>query len=1437
MNLHCPQSVVTATELIQLANLKYQVISPRYSSPIVTVIQDTLSAVYRLTRKDVKVSMKDAMYMLGRWNMPWSMLERKESYTGQEMISFILPRMTGKFGGLVIENGKAVSGQVDQKALLSKGALIHSVFNDLGPDATMDFINQLQALLHKYFLHDGFSTGVSDMLVAEELRHELALKISEAKATVNRLIQSLHEGTFNNSTGRTNKEEFEHLVDRATGVITDFTQRTMTEKLGPNNCVMAMVKSGAKAKVDNVAQMIGALGQQNIGGGRAPYNMTNRTLPHFNKFDDSLEARGFVEHNFMEGMNPIEFFFHAQGGRIGLIDTATKSVAGDTPIVIQERDGVPIWTRIGDWIDTMFAMAEPDEVERSQPANMELLRLQKPVYIPTMDQDGNMQWGLMTAVTRHDPGEKLFKIETAAGKMVTVTDAESLLVWDKVTSTFKTKPTPKVSIGEFLPTAFAFPAPPIVYDHIALAQFFPKSEYVYGTEFKKAVAAMNDAMEGRDKIPTGWWEAHNGIDFTLPYTKKASLQRVIVRSGTDNILEGCVYPYHASRQHGHIPAVFKLNERNGIMLGLFLADGNLRAEEGTIQITKNEPVIRDFVKSWFDELSITWSEESKVNHIGGTSSCVKGYNMIIVRLFDILCGDGAANKHVPNEAFSAPLEFIRGLLNGYFSGDGTVTKNSVEVTSASERLIDGINMLCTRLGMFGKVACTQPASTELIPHPLPCYRLSIRAQWAEKFASEVPLLHPAKHARLQELGVMKPSYKYTEHHDVVLDEIVAIEPVDPKLHPKMYDVTVPSTLNFGLANGLQVRDTSDTGYLQRRFIKMMEDLKVAHDGTVRNTNRRIVQFTYGDDGVDTTRVEENGIELGNWSHERIAREYGLSMEDLEAVLTPEALATITKPIRDLAKELREDREQLVRNVFRFHTGDKVEIAVNFQRLLNGYVNKAAVQTDLTPDHVCDKLSELFRKPFAAENTTFKVTARYYLAPKKVIVDYRLTRDMFDALMTEVEYRYLRALVQPAEAVGIVAAQSIGEPTTQLTLNLFHTAGTKAANATSGVPRINELANMTSNPKTPSITVFMKPEMTDSQDAALDLKKKLQSTRLRDIVRNLRVYYDPTDAASVVPEDREMLAEYMDFFKATATDNPATSASPFVVRMELSDEIIAERGLDLDRIKFHLEQAGAADVKVSDVNAKILVLRARFPQSSNPETEFYEIRKAVTELEDTLVSGIDGIERAVLQQTTKQYYKNEELGVYEEKQPWTLATDGTNLLEVLQHPDVDPMRTFSNDILEVQAVLGIEAARQLLMDEFMKALGGQAVNFHHMSMLVDTMSQNGFLASIGRHGMNKNDDLSVLMKASFEQSDKVIDTAAAMAELDPITGVSASIMIGALPPVGTGSTALFVDETLLPPAEAEPAPAVLELPAEASGTQCSVTDIQLDLGFDTIAPEL
>jgi len=1068
MNLHMPQDMESDSELRNLAAVPYQIISPANNKPIIGIYQDSLLGCYRFTRKNINFTPRDAMNLLMRFNrVNEIVLDNKSKISNFQIMSQITPPITLNYktkqfkdgddaktanSVLEIRNGQYIRGQMD-KGVIHDGAkgLIQRICNDFGNMAASDYLDDLQNVITEYMKVSCYSVGISDLIADESTNQKIVQTITKKKNDVKNLIDQTQLGVFENNSGKTNQEEFETQVNNILNQASSEAGKIGLKSLDSDNRFVVMVNAGSKGSELNISQMISCLGQQNVDGKRIPYGFDHRTLPHYTKFDDSPSARGFVESSYINGLSPQELFFHAMGGRIGLIDTAVKSVTWETPIVIIEA-GQPKYIEIGKWIDGQLDV-EGAEVKHFTERQMELMNLENgDVFIPTTDENGVVTWGEVTAITRHDPGTELYEIKTSGGRSVIVTESKSLLIWNADSKKLKETPTPEIKLGDCVPVTMDLCQPPIILDSVDVSKYLPKNEYVYGSDFNKAINLMKTDMEGRSKIQSGWWEQNNGNIFHLPYNKKSSLQRVVVRSNLENIKDGFVYPYQAYRKDTQFNDKFELNKENGIFIGLFLAEGNVHGN--CIYITNFNENIKNFVKSWFDKQSIKWNETSRINKIGGTSECIIGNCGVLASFLTRFVGKGAANKYVPTESFIASDEFIIGLLNGYFSGDGTISKNSVEVGSASKRLIEGISMLCSRLGIFGKVFKTQLKSNNLGTKNIkPTYRLSIRSQWGEIFARKIKLLEENKQEKLETISWGKSHINFDTYNNVVLDRITEINIIGVEDHPKVYDLTIPSTLNFGLANGLQVRDTSTTGYIQRRLIKGLEDLMVNYDMTVRNNKGKIVEYSYGDDNIDTIKVESQQIPIVSMSIQDIYAHYNVpeepsKMKSISQIFLKNTMTRFRKQKDETQKKCKfytdmmiEMREKVIKNVFKGKDDSAVNCPVGFAHIINNVQGQQGLNSssvvDITPLEAFSMIETTFdnlEKIRAAPPTLlFKTLFYYYLSPKDLLFVRRFNHAALTILLETIVLNYKRAIVAPGEMVGMIAAQSIGEPTTQMSL--------------------------------------------------------------------------------------------------------------------------------------------------------------------------------------------------------------------------------------------------------------------------------------------------------------------------------------------------------------------------------------------------------------------
>jgi len=971
MNLHMPQDIEAEIELRNLAAVPYQIISPANNSPIIGIYQDSMLGCNRFTRKGIEFNPRDAMNLLMMFpridERKLTTQMKKGIVTNFEILSQILPPLSLKYATklfkdedretsnniLEIKNGEYLRGQME-KGVLGGGSksLIQRVCNDFGNFAASNFIDDLQNIITEYMKSSAYSVGIDDLIANEDTKRKIIDVITGKKVEVKNLIDQTQIGIFENKTGKSNEEEFETQVNNILNKASNEAGKIGLNSLSPNNRFVIMVNAGSKGSELNISQMISCLGQQNVDGKRIPYGFDHRTLPHFTKFDDSPVARGFVESSYINGLSPQELFFHAMGGRVGLIDTAVK--------------------------------------------------------------------------------------------------------------------------------------------------------------------------------------------------------------------------------------------------------------------------------------------------------------------------------------------------------------------------------------------------------------------------------------------------------------------------------------------------TSTTGYIQRRLIKGLEDLMVSYDMTIRTNKNKIVQFRYGDDGFDTVKVEKQSIYLVKMSIQDIYSHYNIpndtsSTKSLKEIMLKDTYTRYKRELTETNKTCKyytdlmiKKRDEIIKCIFKYKDDTELYCPVAFSYIINNVQNQMCINSNSKIDITFLEAFQLIQTAlinlekiyYSPPNDLFKTLFYFFLSPKELLFIKRFNREALVVLLNKITLDYKKAIVAPGEMVGIISAQSIGEPTTQLTLNTFHFAGVSSkSNVTRGVPRIEEILSLSSDPKNPSLTVYLKEEDETDRVKAQSIMYTLEYTKMIDIVSSIEICFEPNDSVtnSSCFDDNELLDQYKKFQdmveECGGTAGVYGEKSKWLLRMVMNAELMLEKNITMDDINFTLKNSFSNDISCifSDYNSDNLIFRIRLnnvgsslkqagkigiksktfdPLDQNDQ--IYKLKNFQEQiLSNTIIRGIKNINKVILRKIKDTV--SEQSGIYKKRDIWVLDTIGSNLLDVLALDSIDFKRTFSNDIMEVYNVFGIEAARQTIYVELAEVLefDGNYINYHHMAMLCDRMTYSSKLISIFRHGIN-NDNIGPIAKASFEETPEMFLKAAKHGELDIMRGISANVMVGQEGLFGTSS---------------------------------------------------
>jgi len=363
-------------------------------------------------------------------------------------------------------------------------------------------------------------------------------------------------------------------------------------------------------------------------------------------------------------------------------------------------------------------------------------------------------------------------------------------------------------------------------------------------------------------------------------------------------------------------------------------------------------------------------------------------------------------------------------------------------------------------------------------------------------------------------------------------------------------------------------------------------------------------------------------------------------------------------------------------------------------------------------------------------------------PEKLILEMargveekQLDDDELNELINRAHRAYERAKVEEGEAVGTVAAQSVGEPGTQMTMRTFHYAGVAELNVTLGLPRLIEIVDARKKISTPTMDIYFEEDKRDDEEFVRKIANKIGKSTLNDVLKKFNINYAEMN-----------------------------------IVVELDKEKIKEKRLNYDDIIQRVKKA----FKEVKINNHILI----FELEPSKRT-IRDLRLLADKVRNYQISGVKNIGKVV---------------VRKEEDEWVIHTEGSNLGAVLKIDGVDKVRTMTNDIHEIEKVLGIEAARNAIIHEAKKTMEeqGLTVDIRHIMLVADMMTADGTVKSIGRHGVS-GEKASVLARASFEETGKHLLRASIRGEVDNLNGIIENIIIGQPIPLGTGSVSIIMKQ--------------------------------------------
>jgi len=616
--------------------------------------------------------------------------------------------------------------------------------------------------------------------------------------------------------------------------------------------------------------------------------------------------------------------------------------------------------------------------------------------------------------------------------------------------------------------------------------------------------------------------------------------------------------------------------------------------------------------------------------------------------------------------------------------------------------------------------------------------------------------------------------------------------------------------------------TSQTGYVQRKLVKAMEDLMVGYDYSVRTSSGSIIQFIYGNDGMDACHVESQPLYLTKLSYEELMDKFYFDENTnwtkyYNKSAAEKAKALDQSKLDDIFLKLLDHRECLISDIFNGNTQNNINYPVHIQRIVENTKRLKNKKSNILPIDIYKGNQKLINSLYIRDdfknNKIFEILVHVHLNPKVLISEYQITREEYKIITKIIREKYHNAKITPGEMVGALAAQSIGEPATQMTLNTFHFAGVSAkSNVTRGIPRLKELIHVSKNIKSPSTTIYLNDDFNDKTKIAY-AKNQLEYTMLKDLILKSSIYYDPKnrEGKTDIKEDEELLSIYKEF--ELLSDSSEDNISPWIIRFVFDHEAMMDKGVIMEDIHMKLLDYDPERIifTYTDDNSKNLIGRISIKINNEKEdvngiqdqSDIISTIKNINEdiINNIVIKGVPNISDIIVSDISASKINDEKIQLQEKKEHdietvtrHVLVTDGVNLLEIMNNAFVNQDKTSSNDIIEIVNVLGIEGARSVLIDEITDVVdhAGEYINIRHIELLCDTMTCKGSLTSVNRQGINRG-DVGPLAKSSFEDTTDQLIKAGIFSEKDNLSGVSSNIMMGQTIKSGTGLCNILLDE--------------------------------------------
>ena len=1467
MNMHMPQNELSESELRNLAAIPYQIISPSSNAPIIGIYQDSMLGSYLFTQKDIEFSPRQAMNLLmGYSNVDMKKLSEKASITSFDILSQITPPISLKYKTklfedgedsttsnniLEITDGKYIRGQAD-KGVFGSGTkgILNRICNDFGNMACSNYIDDLQQVITEYMKTNAYSVGISDLISDRETTEKVSHVILSKMGDVKDIIDKVHLGILENNSGKTNAQEFEIQVGNVLNNAASETGKIGIKSLDASNRFVKIVKSGSKGSMLNISQMISCLGQQSIDGKRVPYGFDSRTLPHFSKYDDSPEARGFVKNSYISGLTAPELFFHAMGGRMGLIDTAVKT---STTGYIQRRlvkgledlkveyDGT-VRNNMGKIIQFLYG-EDGAETTRIENQNIDLVTMSVEdiyMYYDLVGINDGKNKDLLQIYTADTV--KRFKTQQEETKSLCKKRIQTLIDYrdEMVEKVFRFKDEKTIKA-------------PIAFQHIIQniqGQMNLSSNSAVDITPLEFINVCDETFAKLNKMFNVTRLFEILFYFNLS-PKEILIKKRFNKSAVTLLMEQIILNYKKSIVHpGEMVGVIagqSIGEPTTQMtLNSFVYETEIlvRNSVGEIKCVQ----IGDFTKwgittsrklDYMEDKDTTYAELSEYYEVPTATEDGE----TVWRRIEAVTKHPVINEDGTNTMLKVTTKGCRELI-------ATKAKSFLKLVNGKIVGIEGKDLKVGDYLPVSKKALDYVENTKLdlrsiLPPSQYIYGSEMMKaksvvnehQWWMKHSGKSFVL-PYSRSDSAYKALTNPSDKvvYTPGNVYTKTNSICNYNIPEQLD---LDYDFGYLIGAYCAEGCMTKHQISIANNDDEYLKRIEEWCARHNLTTKvyiHKDKIQEGWTSQDIRIYST-ILCNIIDnlCGKLSHNKYVsdkiifsnRECVLGF--LDAYIGGDGCVKMNKgkieniEVSSVSHKLLTGVQLMLKNlgvISKIHKPKKVESnnrgSTDIKQgylltVCNGQSIQLAQMLNLPVQSKRDRIAQLLEQSFKYDYCKADLTI-----PNEV--NGEIVMELRDGRCADLEFDKIVSIEEVSNTTEYAYDLTVEDTRNFDCMNglcvrdTFHLSGVATkSNVTRGVPRIEEILRLTRNPDKPSATIFLKPVDQYEKDRAANYCNMIQHTKLVDVVKSVEICFDPDDKDTKIFQDKDLIEQYYEFEEMIEDCNKDSEGtelpkSKWLIRIEIDAETLLEKNITMDDIHYAINQSND-DINCifSDMNSKNLVFRIRlnssvflkgkkkgFAETLDQSDHIYLLKNFQDNLLNNIVlRGVNGITNVNPRMLKNMVVKED--SKYVSKDTWILDTTGTNLLDLFALDFIDYTRTYSNDIREMYDCLGIEAARQNILNEFNEVMetSDAYVNYHHLSILCDRMTVKSELVPMFRSGI-MNDDIGPISKGTYEMHTEVFLDASRHADFDQMRGVSANVMCGQPGYYGTNAFNLLLD---------------------------------------------